>query len=137
MEEAFTNGLLGRIYIHNHGWKEPAVVQVVGWTKNATKEGVKVRYAYVKLVKFHTIQTDRHGGDGHIDWVSVQSNITQPVRRAGQGIFTLMINDMNGEPDEGIFFLSRGSPSSTIYESYYEVTIEEKRDFRYTWTSPG
>lgn len=132
LELQYMEHLLGKLYCRLSGWKQPEIVQIVGWTKTAVKEGSKVKYAYVKYLHFNVNERSMYGGDGFLDKDSIQTDITKPVLRSAPGLSLLKIN--KDKEKEG-FYLSKGSPSSSIYEYYSEMNMEDLNR-KYRWSSP-
>lgn len=134
-DKYFKDNMLGNIYACQYSWKLPTVVQVIGqiyffyyyitnlnrWTKNSVKSETKIRYAYITFVELNNINhpyDNRGFGGGGESMILIDriKRIEYPTYKSPPDTIKLKINIENG-----IIFLSRGSPNSSIYETFYKV----------------
>lgn len=129
MEDYFRKHVLGKVFIDIHSYQPPTVVQVVGWTKHATRETAKTRFVYVREVKFDTIREDLHGGSGHVDIESIipESDMfiqTKPNKE------TFRLRFEKGKNDEP--YLSKGRTCESDDECYI-LLHENEYELECSW----
>ncbi len=102
--------VLGKVFVHHHSYREPEVVQVVGWTPNAEKINAKVRYVYVDYIELKSTY-DQYGGESKINTSTILT-IDKPVKSD----FKLKINFNEREP-----YLSKGNSKYTDHLTFVLV----------------
>ena len=117
------NSILGNVYTISHSYRQPDVVQVVGWTKNSAKPDAKIRFIYVRRVKF--ISNDHmHGGDGVIDKNDVLV-VLKPQHTGDERLTLQSYTEIGGQKE----FCLQKREQNYVTQLY----LERDLDRRYMW----